>query len=396
MNVSQEKASKVGSEKNFPMRTTALALSVMAALASWNGTADAQETLTVTIGVAAPMTGNNAEYGKDVENGVTVAVNEANAKHLVIGGKPVHFVILSEDDQADPKTGVAVAQQLADKKVALVVGHFNSGTSLPASRIYESAGTPMITPSSTNPTITAQGYKTVFSTIANDAQNAGNAGQYAVAVTKAKRIAVIDDRTAFGQGEADEFIKAVKAVQGNIVDHEFTDDKAVDFSAQLTQIKSKNADLVYVAALDPQAAMIAKRMKQLGMHAKFVGGGGVMEPTFLSLAGKDAEGAMAWEYGEPIAKLPGGANFQASYEKTFHTPMLSYAPFSYDAAWAGIQAMQAANSTDPAVFLDKLHADTVKGITGEISFNPNGALKNPSSTLYEVKNGKWTAIVTKH
>ena len=394
--MSHKSTSKIGGRKGFTVRSTAMTLPMVAVLTVWCCIASAQTVETVTVGVAAPLTGGNAEYGKDVENGVTVAINEANAKHLLIGGKPVNFVILPEDDQADPKTGVAVAQQLVDKKVAFVVGHFNSGTSLPASRLYEGAGIPMITPSSTNPALTAQGFKTVFSTIANDAQNAGYAGQYAVEVTKAKRIAVIDDRTSFGQGEADEFVKAVTTAHGNIVDREFTDNKAVDFSAQLTTIKSKNADLVYVAALNPQAPLIARRMKQLGLRAQFLGGGGVVEESFLTLVGADAEGAMAWEYGEPIETLPGGAKFKTSYEQTFHTTMLSYAPFSYDAAWAAIDAMQAANSTDPAVFLNKLQMDTVKGITGEIAFNANGSLKHPSSTLYKVEHGKWVPIVTKH
>ncbi len=376
--------------------TAAAYFFLAASTAAFQSAAMAADEVTVTVGVAAPLSGNNAAYGKDLLNGVQLAVDSANGKKLTIGGKSAHFVVLAQDDQADPKTAVEVAQLLADKKVAVVIGHENSGTTLPASRIYANAGIPMITPSATNPTITSQGFSNVFSTIATDAQNAGNAGKYAVEVTKAKRIAVLDDRTAFGQGEADEFVKAVKAANGNVVDREFTTDKAVEFSAQLTHIKSTNADLVFVATLNPQAAMIVKRMKQLGIAAQFVGGGGVMEPTFLSLAGGSAEGAMAWEYGEPIASLPGGAAFQSNYEKTFHTPMLTYAPFAYDATWAAIHAMQAANSPDPTQYLAKLHSQAVDGITGPIAFSDTGALKDPSSTLYEVKNGKWTPITTKH
>ncbi|CAB3731461.1 branched-chain amino acid ABC transporter substrate-binding protein [Paraburkholderia rhynchosiae] len=346
------------------------------------------------IGVAVPLTGNNAAYGKDIENAVKLAVSEANASNLTIGGKPLKLVVESGDDQADPRTGVQIAQQLVDKGVTVVIGHFNSGTTIPASKIYSNAHVPMITPAATNPTITEQGSAYVFSIIATDAQNAGAAGRYAVEVAKAKRIAVIDDRTAFGQGEADEFVKAVTAAQGGIVDRQYTNDKAVDFSAQLTHIKGQNADLVFFAGLNPQAGMVKKKMKQLGIRAQFVGGGGVVEPTFLGVAGADAEGAMAWEYGSPIASLPRGKEFEAKYQQKFGSAMLSYAPFAYDATWSAIKAMQAANSTKPADFLAKLRAQEYAGITGDIQFTASGALTRPSTTLYQVANGKWVPVKT--
>ncbi|MCA8052365.1 branched-chain amino acid ABC transporter substrate-binding protein [Burkholderia arboris] len=346
------------------------------------------------IGVAVPLTGNNAAYGKDIENAVKLAVAEANASNIAIGGKPLKLVVESSDDQADPRTGVQVAQQLIDKGVVVVIGHFNSGTTIPASKIYSNAHIPMITPAATNPTITEQGSKYIYSIIATDAQNAGAAGHYAVEVAKAKRIAVIDDRTAFGQGEADEFVKAVNAAGGTIVAREFTNDKAVDFSAQLTHIKGQNADLLFFAGLNPQAGMVKKRMKQLGLRAQFVGGGGVVEPTFLDIAGADANGATAWEYGAPIAALPGGKNFEAKYQQKYGTPMLSYAPFAYDATWTAIKAMQAANSTKPADYLPKLRAQVYKGITGDIQFTASGALAHPSTTVYQVDNGKWNPMKT--
>jgi len=357
------------------------------------GSAAAQEV--IKIGQASPLTGGNAPYGKDLENAVNMAIDEANAQGIKIGGKPVKFEIDAVDDQADPRTGVTVAQQLVDDKVDVVIGHFNSGTTLPASKIYSAAGIPMITPAATNPAITQSGSKTIFSIIATDAQNAGNAGKYAVTVSKAKRIAVIDDRTAFGQGEADEFEKAVKAAKGTLVAHEYTDSKAVDFSAQLTHIKSLDADMVFFAGLNPQAALVAKKMKQLGMKAQLVGGGGVMEPTFLSLAGDAAEGTMAWEYGQPLSSLPKGADFAAKYKAKFGTEMLSYAPFGYDATWAAIKAMEAAKSTKPSAYVPMLRYRVVEGITGKIRFSATGALLNPATTLYVVKGGQWTVVTVK-
>jgi branched-chain amino acid transport system substrate-binding protein len=351
--------------------------------------------LPVKIGFAAPLTGVNAGYGKDLENGVRLAIEEANAQKIKIGNQVADFQLVSEDDQADPRVGVQAAQKLVDAQVSVVVGHFNSGTTIPASQIYEQAGIPVIDPAATNPIITGRGFANTFMVISTDAQNAGNAGAYAVDVTKAKRIAIFDDRTAFGQGEAVEFEKAVKAHGGNIVAHEYTDNQAVDFSTQLTAIKATNADLIFFGGLDTQAAGVAKRMKQLGLTAQLVGGGGVMDPEFIKLAGDAAEGAMAWEYGRPLAQLPGGRDFAAKFKKRFGVDILSYAPFGYDAAWAAIKAMEQAKSTSPAVYRPVLKAISFDGITGPIAFDANGSLKNAGTTLYQVKNGAWVPIVTK-
>lgn len=371
---------------------SSVALSVFSLL---GGTACSAEETIVKVGVAAPMTGGNAVYGKDIEAGVKMAVAEANSRKPVIGGVPIRFEVESQDDQADPRLGVQAAQQLVDDGVAFVVGHFNSGTTLPASQIYAKAGVPMLTPSATNPTITQGGLSTVYRVIATDAQNAGAAGAYAVKVSNAKRIAVLDDRTAFGQGEADEFVKAVTASGGTIVDRQFTNDKAVDFSAQLTHIKSLNADLIFCGVLDAQGAMVVKRMKQLGMKAQFVGGGGVMDADFIKLAGPAADGAMAWEYGHPIDTLALGKAFQTDFKKTYGVDMLSYAPFAYDAATLTIKAMEKANSVKPSVFNASIKSTDFQGVTGEIQFEKNGDLRNASSTLYRVKDDTWVPITSR-
>ncbi|MEA3116692.1 MAG: branched-chain amino acid transport system substrate-binding protein [Caballeronia sp.] len=355
----------------------------------------AADTFDVKVGFAAPLTGANAGYGKDLQNGVQLALDEANAKKIQIGGKTANFVIQAEDDQADPRIGVQAAQKLVDGGVAVVVGHFNSGTTIPASQVYQTAGIPVIDPAATNPTITQRGFDNVFTVISSDAQNAGTAGTYAVTVTKAKKISIIDDRTAFGQGEADEFEKAVKAAGGTIIARQYSDNQTVDFSAQLTALKGAGTDLIFFGGLDRQAAAVAKRMKQLGITAQFVGGGGVMDTDFLKLAGDAADGAMAWEYGSPLEKLPQGKAFAEKFQKHFGVAILSYAPFGYDAAWAAINAMQKGNSIDPKVYRPVLKAISFPGITGTIAFDNNGALKNASSTMYQVKSGAWVPIVTK-
>ncbi|UIF87420.1 branched-chain amino acid ABC transporter substrate-binding protein [Cupriavidus sp. UYPR2.512] len=350
--------------------------------------------LVVKIGVSVPLTGINAANGKDIENGVRLAVEEANAQRIRLDGRDARFELDSVDDQSDPRIGVQVAQKLVDDGVAVVVGYYNSGVALPSSLIFARAGIPVIHPAATNPAITHQGLKTVFRIIATDTQNSGTAGKYAVNVMKGQRIAVMDDRTAFGQGAVDEFKKAVTRAGGRIAIAEYTNDKAVEFSAQLTSIRAANADILFFGGLDNQGALITKRMRELGMRTQFVGSGGIADSIFLNVAGPAADGAMAWEYGRPVETLPQGKAFMQKFRKRFGTDSLSYAPFAYDATWVAIHAIRQANSATSADFLAALRATQYEGITGKIAFDPNGDLKNPTSTLYQVKAGRWLPVTT--
>jgi branched-chain amino acid transport system substrate-binding protein len=372
----------------------AVAIGTLLAVAPLASQAQSSTSTVVKVGFAAPLTGPNANYGKDLQDGVQLALDDAKAQGVKINGLPADFDLDAQDDQADPRVGVEVGQKLVDNGVNVIVGHFNSGTTIPASVLYEKAGIPDIDPAATNPVISNRGFSNIFMVISSDAQNAGTAGVYAVETTKAQRIAIIDDRTAFGQGEADQFEKAVKAKGGKIVDHEYTTNNATDFKTQLTTIKAQNPDLVFVAALNPQAAGIMKQMRQLGINAQFVGGGGVKDVEFTQLAGDAAEGAMAWEYGRPLDSTPVGKEFAARFKAKFGVDVLSYAPFGYDAAWAAIKAMQLANSTSPDKYRAQLKNISFDGITGHIAFNPDGSLKNGSSTCYQVKNGQWVTIGT--
>jgi branched-chain amino acid transport system substrate-binding protein len=207
----------------------------------------------VKIGHVGPTSGAIAHLGKDNENGARMAIEELNAAGVMIDGKKVTLELMAEDDAADPKQGTAVAQKLADAKVAGVVGHLNSGTTIPASKIYSDAGIPQISPSATNPKYTRQGFKTAFRLVADDAQLGGTLGKYAVGTLKGKSIAVIDDRTAYGQGVAEEFTKAVEAAGGKVVAKEFTTDKATDFNSILTTIKGKKPDVVFFGGMDASA-----------------------------------------------------------------------------------------------------------------------------------------------
>jgi len=343
----------------------------------------------VTIGFAAPLTGASAHYGVDLKRGVELAIDDANAKKLVIGGKPAHFALDAEDDQGDPRMGSQVAQKLVDSKVSGIVGHFNSGTSIPASRIYYNAGIPMVSPTATNPMLTAQGFKTVFRVTNSDAQMGQLAGHSAVQTLKGKSIAVIDDRTAFGQGMADEFVKGVESVGGKIADREFTTDKAVDFKAQLTRMKSFNPDVIFWGGLDQQAGMLIKQMRQLGIKATLLGGGSFENDTFLKVAGDSAEGAVSWDYGVPLSKLKSGKEFDDKMKAKYNEGVVAYAPSAYDATWVLINAMQKANSTDPKVYGPLIKSVSFEGVSGNIAFMQNGDMKDPAATFYKVVGGKW-------
>ena len=355
------------------------------------GAALAQD-LVVKIGHVAPTSGSIAHLGKDNEMGARMAIDELNAKGVTIGGRKARFERLAEDDAADPKQGTAAAQKLVDAKVNGVIGHLNSGTSIPASKIYSDAGIPQISPSATNPKFTRNGYKTTFRVVADDVHLGGTLGKYSVQQLKGKSIAVIDDRTAYGQGVADEFEKGVKAAGGKIVGREFTNDKATDFTAILTSLKAKKPDVVFFGGMDAVAGPMLRQMKQLGIDAKFVGGDGICSGELPKLAA----GTMA--DGQVVCAEAGGAegaakksmdDFYAAFKKKFNTDVQVYAPYVYDAVNVMVAAMVKAGSAEPAKYLPVLaKTDGYKGVTGTIGFDSKGDIKNGALTLYTYKGGK--------
>lgn len=367
------------------IRIKPLALAAMTMILSLPALADD----TVLIGLAGPLTDPSARIGKDLENGARLAIADANAQKPTLNGKPVTFKLVSEDDQSDPRTAVAVAQRLVDEGVAGVVGHWNTGTSIPAARIYHDAGIAQVAPVATGHGYTQQGFDTSFRVMGHDDDGGNYAGQYAVKTLKAKRIAVIDDRTAFGQGLADEFIKSLQAQGVQPVTREYVDDKTVDFSAVLTTVRSKNADLIFFGGVDSQAAPLARKLKQLGMNAQLMGAGGFVSQTFLTLAQREGEGVVALEPGLPLEQMPGGKAFEQAYRDRYHTHIELHAPFAYDATRVLIAAIEQADSANPADYLPKLRAIHYQGVTGDIAFDAQGNLQQPSFTLYRVVDGKW-------
>jgi branched-chain amino acid transport system substrate-binding protein len=349
--------------------------------------------VTVLIGVSAPLTGPQAHLGKDVENGARLAIEEANAANILIGGTRVRFELVPEDDEASGTKATVVAQSFVDKKVVAVVGHMNSGASIPASRIYSDAGIPQVSPSATAVTYTAQGFKTTYRVIANDLQQGKVLGEYAVKQLAGKRIAIIDDRTAYGQGLADEFEKAAKAAGGNIVGREYTNDKATDFRAILTTLRGKKPDLIFYGGMDAQFGPMAEQVRTLKLGAQLLGGDGAQSAQFIKLAGAAAQGVIASSPGLPLDKMPGGEQFAARFKAKYGEIQI-YAPFAYDATWTIIDAMKAANSTAPAKILEALAKIDRQGVTGNISFDEKGDIKAGGVTMYVAKGDAWATIET--
>jgi branched-chain amino acid transport system substrate-binding protein len=367
-----------------------LKLTVAAALAAVAGMASAQDQV-VKIGHVAPLSGAQAHYGKDNENGVRMAIEDLNAQGVTIGGKKIKFEIQAEDDAADPKQGTAAAQKLCDAKVAGVVGHLNSGTTIPAAKVYNDCGIPHVTGAATNPALTKPGYKTTYRIIANDLALGAGLAFYAADTLKLKKVAIIDDRTAYGQGVAEVFKKTATSKGMQVVDEQFTTDKATDFMSILTAIKAKAPDAVFFGGMDPQAGPMLRQMEQLGMaNVKYFGGDGICTAEIAKLAAgaKTLGNVVCAEGGASLAKMPGGTAWKAKYDKKYPNQFQVYSPYTYDATFVLVDAMKRANSVDPKVYTPKLIETNYKGVTANIAFEPNGELKNPSITLYVYKDGK--------
>ncbi|MDQ1829295.1 branched-chain amino acid ABC transporter substrate-binding protein [Massilia scottii] len=366
-----------------------LRAAVLASLSG--GVAQAQDV--IRIGHVAATSGAIAHLGKDNENGARMAVEELNAKGVLIGGKRYRVEMLAEDDAGDPKQGTSVAQKLVDAKVRGVIGHETSGTTIPASKIYFDAGIPQISPSASNPKYTRQGFNTAFRNVANDEQLGAALARYAVQTGKARQIAVIDDRTAYGKGLADEFIKNVKrAGQGaRVVSQQYTTDKATDFGAILTAIKATKPDLVFFGGMDAVAGPMLRQMKQLGMPLRFMGGDGMCSDSLARLAGEgmaDGQVICAEAGGVDAQQQKGMDDFRAAYRRRYGIDVMTYAPYAYDAMHAMVAAMQQAGSTDPAVYLPALSKVRHKGVTGVTAFDARGDVKDGRLTLFTFKSGK--------
>ena len=344
----------------------------------------------IKIASAAPLTVKTPHLGKDNENGVRLAIEEANAAKLKIDGKEAKFVLVSEDDQGDPKVGTTVAQKLVDAKVAGVVGHLNSGVTIPASVIYNQAGIPMITGSATNPEVTERGFKVTFRTVGRDDQQGPAIASYLAATSKPKVVAIIDDATAYGKGIADEVEKTLKAAKVRVLPRENGTDSTTDWKAVLTKIRGRKPDAVFYGGMDQTGGPLLKQGRELGIKAVFAFGDGACTEEMNKLAGSAAEGLLCSQAGIP----PQAADkkFLDAYKKRFNADPILYSPFTYDGANLLIEAMKKANSADPAKYLPELAKISYMGATGKIEFDAKGDRKDAEMTIFTMKGGKLEPI----
>lgn len=342
----------------------------------------------IKIGCAAPMTGDQAQIGIDHCRGVQLAVDQTNENGEIIPGYKLELV--AQDDQHNPAQAVNVAKKfVSDRSVVGVVGHFNSSCTKPASAVYEAAGLTHITAGSTNPALSRQGHKTFFRVAATDDVQGPQAANFALKVLKVKSVFVIDDKTTYGKGLADEFEKRAKELGLTVLEHEGITQGDKDFSPLLTRIKPLNPDLIYFGGIYPEGALLIRQTRGLGIQALFMGGDGIATPLFPELAtAQIAEGVYATMVGGDIKKEALAAQFVAAYEKKFGA-VGQWSAYAYDSANILITAIKKAGSNNRADLQKALReTPSFQGVTGEIIFDEKGDNRNQVIGVFQVRKGR--------
>jgi branched-chain amino acid transport system substrate-binding protein len=369
--------------------------SLLPFLAVLVATTSYSQEMVIKIGFAGPISGPIAHLGTDAANGVRIAIAELNQRGVLIDNKKAKIEAIFEDDAGDPKQGTSVAQSFCDRKVNGIVGHLNSGTTLPAARIYNDCGIPHITPAATNPKITQLGYATTFRLLANDNALGAAMATHAADKLKLRRVVVIDDRTAYGQGVAEIFKKTAQARGVEVVGDQFTSDKATDFAAILTAVKALNPDGIFFGGVDAQAGPMLRQMEQLALTTqKFMGGDGICTSKLAELAAgaRTLSNVSCSEGGSSIEKMNGGMAWKAKYDARFPGQLQPFSPYAYDATMILVDAMQRAKSTDPKVYLSQLSKTNYLGVTNRVTFSSVGELGQPVVTVFEYKNSQKSPV----
>ncbi len=345
-----------------------------------------EEADVIRIGAAGPMTGDQSKMGIDLKNAVELAVSEWNERGGVLGKK---VVLLAGDDQADPKQAVSVANKFINQHVAGVVGHWNSNCSIPASENYHRAGIVMITPATTNPKLTRQGFKNVFRVCGTDDQQGRVAADFVLKKIRPKRVAVIHDKSTYGQGLAD-FFKASVEGKVEVVYYDGIVQRDPDYKAVLTAIKERRPDIYFFGGVYPEAGRLVRQAKEIGFTAPMVTGDGVFDPTFIKIAGNAGDGTYV-TFGKDPATLPTAKAFIDKYKARYGEPG-PYSIYAYDAANIILTAIQNTGSTDGAVLSDFIAKTKFKAAFGEVSFDSNGDVTNAPYVVWQVKDGAFKQI----
>lgn len=344
--------------------------------------AHSQETQTVKIGFSSPLSGPQASTGKNNEAGLQMAAERLNARGLVVAGKKIHFEIVSEDDQADPKVGVAAAKKLLDSGVKVVIGPHNSAVALPASKLYNDAGVVMATVA-TNPQVTRQNLPYVFRLAASDGQQGAKLATFALIKLGVKTVSIIDDRTAYGQGLADEFEEVAKSLGMQVLGRQFTTEKATEFSPILATLKAQKPDAVFYGGSAPQAGPLVRQLKQQGIKTLFLGGDGVCSSEMGKLAG-DATGPYIYcTQGRAMLKSEEGKAFTADFQKKFNRLPDVYAASFFDGLNLVAEAMKVAGSIEPKNYSSALAKIQYKGIAGNYRFDERHDMKDAPVTIFQ-------------
>ena len=361
------------------MKTKLLAGIALGLGLAFSGAAQAQ----IKIGVAGPITGPNAAFGAQLKNGVEQAVEDINAAGGIDGQK---LQVVVGDDVSDPKQGVSVANKFVSEGVKMVVGHFNSGVSIPASDIYQESGIVQITPASTNPKFTDSGKWNTFRTCGRDDQQGLVAGTYLSNNFKGKKVAVVHDKTPYGKGLADETQKAMNAKGLKEVLYEGVNTGEKDYTALVSKLKQQNVDVVYFGGLHTEAGLIIRQMRDQGLQAPMMSGDGIVSAEFTSIAGPGAEGTLMTFAPDP-RKNPNAQEAVKKFRAKNFEPE-AYTLYSYAATQILAEAAKQAKSTD-----GKKVADVMKGgkpfktVIGDISFDKKGDITRPDYVMYVWKKG---------
>ncbi len=342
---------------------------------------------TIRIGICGPMTGDQSKMGTDFRNGASLAIEEWNAKGGILGKK---IETLIGDDQHDPKQAVSVANKMVNEGAVGVIGHFNSSCSIPASDIYNRAGIPMISPGSTNPQLTEKGYNNVFRVCGRDDQQGKIGADYVTGQLKLKKVAVLHDKTTYGQGLADEFKKALGnktevVYYGGIVQG----DK--DFKSVLTVIREKDPELIFFGGIYTEMGLLVRQAKELGIKAPFMSGDGSIDPKFIEIAGADAAEGTYLTFSPDPNNIPTAKDFISKYQAKFGE-LGPYSMYAYDAANILLAAIKEANTTSGREISDRLHSMDFNGAVGKIKFDQKGDVTMASYVVWITKNGKFVEI----
>ncbi|MBI5406263.1 MAG: branched-chain amino acid ABC transporter substrate-binding protein [Nitrospirae bacterium] len=337
----------------------------------------------IKIGLAGPMTGDQSKMGLDMKNGAEMAITEWNQKGGVLGKK---IALLVEDDQHDPKQAVSVANKLVNDGITGMIGHFNSSASIPASSVYNKAQIPMITPASTNPQLTEQGFTSVFRVCGRDDQQGLVAATFVADVLRLKKVAVLHDKTTYGQGLADEFVKAL----GNrvaVVDYNGISQEDKDFRAVLTALKGKGAELLYFGGIYPQGGLIIKQARELGINVPFMSGDGVIDQKFVEIAGPSSEGSYLTFSPDP-ERLGSAKDFLRSYKAVYGEPG-PYSIYAYDAANVMLRAIETSKTTEGTAVSKAIHEMKHAGAVGNLQWDEKGDILRSPYVVWITKNGKF-------